>query len=409
MIRSYLATHAFQNVISRDLYSIILQVTGRDLGWFFEDWIYGAGHPIFEVAYDYLPDIGKLHLKVKQVQPSVEGQDLFRLPVTVTIETSTHRFSEQIEVSEAEQDFLLSCPDYPLMVSFDGAGDLVAEIREEKGFQEWIYQAQYDSTAGRIRALRHLAENHPNNEQTLGLLDQILREETSSWHLRAEAALLSGKTCSSGESTIIQMASKDSDYRVRKALAIGLRRVPNRSVSERLQQLLESETHPDVKATLLVSLSLIDPDACRRLIPDFIGQTSWYDEFTIAALKAMQNFAGSEMLNMIKPFTGEKYNYQVRRSAFDAWIQAYPEDPELAERLIDQVSHGGYALRNFSIDALGEIRSTAAEGVLVDVIEKSGDADLRAAAVSSLEKIQLGRAKNRSEIYEKEHDVRKRK
>jgi HEAT repeat protein len=100
------------------------------------------------------------------------------------------------------------------------------------------------------------------------------------------------------------------------------------------------------------------------------------------------------MLGMIKPLTTENFNYQVRRSAFRAWVRANPDDPELTERLIGLVQDGSYDLRNFSIELLGKIRSDRASGILRSEIAQSGDADLRAAAMEALEKINFGRDDN---------------
>ena len=63
----------------------IEESSGQNLDWFFADWVTGGGHPTLEVKYDYLPNHRQIVLSVEQVQPFVEGQRLFSLPVTVTI------------------------------------------------------------------------------------------------------------------------------------------------------------------------------------------------------------------------------------------------------------------------------------------------------------------------------------
>ncbi len=277
----YVDTYSFKNVVSRDLEQIIGQATGKDFSWFFADWIYGGGHPVLEVSYDYLADINQVFLKVKQVQSMVEGQDLFRLPAKITIVTSTERFEYPITISGEYEEILIPCPDFPLMVSVDGAGDLVADIREEKSLQDWIYQCLHDSTAGRIRAARSLVTRYPNEYQTYEVIREMLTIENS-WHIRAEAASLSGLLAFPSKNSIVETASNDPDYRVRKALVIGLSQGPADIASEKLQQILSKEKHRDVQATVLISLSKIDPDVCVGLLPEYIDKISWYDELKIS-------------------------------------------------------------------------------------------------------------------------------
>jgi aminopeptidase N len=57
MIAAYLAKHEYSNVDSADLKEAIERAAGRNLSWFFEDWVVGGGgHPRFEVSYRWAPE-----------------------------------------------------------------------------------------------------------------------------------------------------------------------------------------------------------------------------------------------------------------------------------------------------------------------------------------------------------------
>ncbi len=132
----FLHKHEFSSVISSDFKIAIEEVIGKNLDWFFDDWIYGAGHPIFEVSYNYLANKKLIDLTVKQIQPVIEGQDLFTLPAEITIATSKGTKTENIWVKNKVDQFLLKCDEPPLMVSFDDEGALVSEIRFDKSDKE---------------------------------------------------------------------------------------------------------------------------------------------------------------------------------------------------------------------------------------------------------------------------------
>ena len=188
----YLDLHQLGNVVSNDLLIAIEESTGRNLDWFFADWVTGGGHPIFEVAYRYRAERGMVDLEIAQVQPLVDGQGLFRLPVTIAVATADGIREETVWVEKATEKVLLPAAEKPLMVSFDGGGDLVAEIRFDKDPDELAYQARNDGLPGRMRALGQLARRFPTRPETLEVFGEILAGD-GFWALRAEAAELLGE------------------------------------------------------------------------------------------------------------------------------------------------------------------------------------------------------------------------
>ncbi|HEU4366498.1 MAG TPA: M1 family metallopeptidase, partial [Candidatus Krumholzibacteria bacterium] len=71
-IHEYTRRHAFAVVETQDLMRTVRDVTGENLDWFFEQWVFLAGHPKFRVAKSWDRETGVLHLKVDQTQ-KVEG------------------------------------------------------------------------------------------------------------------------------------------------------------------------------------------------------------------------------------------------------------------------------------------------------------------------------------------------
>ena len=86
MIAAYLKKHEFSNVDSADLKEAIERAAGRNLSWFFEDWVVGGGgHPRFEVSYRWSPERKQVDLTVKQIQADLPFENEFRLPVEIEI------------------------------------------------------------------------------------------------------------------------------------------------------------------------------------------------------------------------------------------------------------------------------------------------------------------------------------
>jgi aminopeptidase N len=85
-INYYAHKYAFQNVETNDFKIAIEEATGYNLKWFFDQWLYKAGYPIFEVKYSYDDSKKLLKLEVEQIQPGDSlTPEVFKTPVDVEI------------------------------------------------------------------------------------------------------------------------------------------------------------------------------------------------------------------------------------------------------------------------------------------------------------------------------------
>ncbi|MEA2647539.1 MAG: aminopeptidase, partial [Chloroflexota bacterium] len=55
-VHEYVRRHRVGLVVTEDFVRVCEDVSGRSLGWFFDQWIFGSGHPEFEVAYSWDDD-----------------------------------------------------------------------------------------------------------------------------------------------------------------------------------------------------------------------------------------------------------------------------------------------------------------------------------------------------------------
>ena len=67
-INHYLVSNANQPVSTEEFRIAIEEATGQSMDWFFDQWLYKMGHPVFEVSKSYDPAAKKLTLNVKQTQ-----------------------------------------------------------------------------------------------------------------------------------------------------------------------------------------------------------------------------------------------------------------------------------------------------------------------------------------------------
>lgn len=381
----YLHKHEFGNVVSDDLKIAIQEVTGENLDWFFAQWITGAGHPKFQVSYKYVPEKKVIDLSMKQVQPFVEGQGVFQLPVSITIVTPAMNRTETIRVSRESEHVVLPSDQKPLMVSFDGAGELVAEIKFEKEPEELAYQSTHDELPGRLWAMRQLAEKYPAHSTTLSVLSGAI-SKSSHWVDAAEAAKLLGEVRTDGALNTIRQALTAKDYRVRKAAVLALRKFGAGGTNV-LKDVITNESHSDVVATAVVSLAKVDEKADVELFKQQLGRASWYDEITIACLKAFSELKRPALASIIKRYASEPYHQYVREAAIVAWGACSPSDKELHRLLVSLAGKATLRLQQKAIDLLGDLYVKDGIPVLEEIVKQDFDANLSVGAKDAMEKI----------------------
>ena len=67
-IRDYYAGHLHGTALTRDVREAFERASGRELGWFFDQWVHGPGHPRLEVEWG--PEAEDLVLSIRQAQPA---------------------------------------------------------------------------------------------------------------------------------------------------------------------------------------------------------------------------------------------------------------------------------------------------------------------------------------------------
>ncbi len=123
-MKGFLDKYKYGNMTTESLENFLEGFTGKDLGWFFSQWVYGKGWP--ELSLDISPDpIGggynKIDINIKQVQPKIYGA-YTHLPVEFGfILTSGDTLYKIAELNDPAQDFTFdSIPDYNFVTVNDG-------------------------------------------------------------------------------------------------------------------------------------------------------------------------------------------------------------------------------------------------------------------------------------------------
>jgi len=116
----YLNRHKFGNVETNDLQKALEETSGKNLEWFFRQWVYGAGSPKLDVIQLYNPKSKTLLLTVSQVQ-KVDGitPESFILPLEIEIKTTNGTKTEKLEIKNRVENFSFKLNGKPTEIKLD--------------------------------------------------------------------------------------------------------------------------------------------------------------------------------------------------------------------------------------------------------------------------------------------------
>jgi aminopeptidase N len=158
-LNNYLTTNAHQPVSTEDLRIAVEEASGQSMDWFFDQWLYKMGHPIFDITQSYDDTKKQLTLNVKQTQkPDLTNAypqtEFFQSFVDVEIDNKIERVWME---PKAENAFTFNVASKPKLVNWDYESTLLKEMKFEKPVDDLLYQMANDKDVlGRRWAMAEL-------------------------------------------------------------------------------------------------------------------------------------------------------------------------------------------------------------------------------------------------------------
>jgi len=159
-INLYLIRHGLQTVETWDLQKAIIDATGINMDWFFDQWIHRGGEPIYSVDWNVraksstnsnnTPNVDVLipefvvEINVKQTQNQDIVVGLFKAPVDIDLlfEDGSHEV-RTLWIDEQQETMQFSSTKKPVTVVFDAGSYLLKTLDMKKSREEWIWQLSH--------------------------------------------------------------------------------------------------------------------------------------------------------------------------------------------------------------------------------------------------------------------------
>ena len=234
-LQLYLKQNAYKAAEADDLRQAFEETTGRDLHWFFNQWFFDKGHPVLDIQHTYNADQHQLSVDISQVQDTEGYRDLFILPIEIAI---FHQDSsvemQKIMMDQKTMSFHFDEMLMPLAVVIDPRDVLLAVVHHEVPPSE--YNMSLIST--------DLSVNH--RISALRMMDDI-------------------------EPVVLEKLVKDTSYTMRALL---ISHLDEKEDGDRLYQLAQVETRPEIQYYILESLMSVDADKAKEVALKLLKTTN---------------------------------------------------------------------------------------------------------------------------------------
>ncbi len=373
-IRHYVRKHAMQVVETNDFKLAIEEATGRSLDWFFNEWLYKAGHPEFEASWSY-DDAAKLvAVTVKQKQEVKDLTPLFRMPVEILVAGGKESRREKVEITEKEHTFHIRLRAKPDMVVFDPDNWVLKKVTFEKGKEELLYQVENGPTiAARIQACEGLGKIL-HDDKVIEALRRTLTKDKFWGVQRAAAKALGEIGTEDAKRVLLTDGVKHPEARVRRGVAeaLGKFREDDEAFGA-LVRLYTKDAKYYVAGGAGKALAELRHKKSLESIRKGMDRPSHADAITRLALAGLATLRDPEAIPVCMAYAKRGKPTFVRMAAIDALgkLGDYLETKrqEIREFLVPLLRDPHMHVRNATCSALATLGDPAAIGELQKVAQ----------------------------------------
>lgn len=282
-LRHFLRTNAYRPVDTHDFMKAVKEATGQNLDWFFDEWIYRPGHPVFDLSTTWDEAARRLTMHVAQVQDTTDGTPIFQMPVRVRLVAPGVDRVEWVWISKREEAFTFDLPAAPLMVRFDEGNVLLKEWTFPRSTDELLYRLDHDDAVGRMWAAGQLTPA-PDDARIEAALIRTARHDAF-WAVR-RAALRTLAAHAYRPALFLQLA-EDPHSRVREAAIDAMTAHADPTLAAFLRATYQRDSSYVVRAAALRALGAVGSEADRPLLEAAATLPSPRDVLARAAREAL--------------------------------------------------------------------------------------------------------------------------
>lgn len=251
-LSTFLHQNQFKPVDTHDLMKTVKEVSGKNMDWFFEQYIFSPGHPIFEVTKVWNESTKKLTVTILQKQDSIPGVPVYTIPVNVGFGFTDKKIIREVWLKNKIERFDFEFYSEPLLVKFDEGNWLLKEITFKKSIEELLYQAEHDDMIGRLAAVNEL-KVFSSNKSVHAAWTKLATRDTF-WAVRKAAIENISKYAADKSIALIKICLKDENSKVRLSAIRLLGDLKDPKMIKLFENVFKSENSYAVQAESLIAI-----------------------------------------------------------------------------------------------------------------------------------------------------------
>ncbi|MBA4312879.1 MAG: hypothetical protein C0417_09640 [Chlorobiaceae bacterium] len=353
-IKLYTERNAFRSVETNDFKNAIEEATGHNLYWFFDQWIYKAGYPEFEVTSKWDKDSRKVILNIKQIQKLDSLTGIFRVPLDIEVWVHGTPIIYCVMIEKKEEIFSFDAYQEPQLVIFDRGSKILKKIQFEKPLEQWIFQLK-NAKAGvdRLLAIDELRW-YVSNELVVNVLAEAVVND-GFWAVREDALWTLGDAKLPSVIDTLITAYGDIDSRVRRASVGVLGKYRDEKALNTLRYAFTNDLSYVVVATALRSLIKVDTPQTAKYLSDAMTRDSHSEIIRQTALRLLGERGDDSSLNIIFSQTQYGVEQNLRITALDIIIERWKEREDVFILLLNLINDPNREIRYAAIRGLIKI------------------------------------------------------
>jgi aminopeptidase N len=376
-LHNYLQINRGKNVVTADLQKAIEEVTGTNVDKFFQQWVYRAGAPKFDVNYTYDEAAHQVKLQVKQTQKAEGMVSIFDVWPDVEIATAGGRKSYPIEVSKADETFTFRADGAPLMVVFDKGDQILKSVEFKKDPALLMYQLKNaEAMTDRADAAVALGDVKDNADAVTALGEAAQHDPF--WGVRAEALKALGKIGGAVAEKQVFGTINDEKPWVREVAVEQLGNFKDdQTLGAKLTDFAANDKAYRVRAAALGALAQLKAPNAFDTLAAAAKSDSPDDTIRVAALRALGTLGDDRAVPVLLEWAGPGKPLDSRGAAIGAVASLDKSNHELTKTITSYLPERHSRVRFSTVIALGRRGDPEAIGPLEDLI-KNGSLSITA-------------------------------
>ncbi|MBL0282325.1 MAG: M1 family metallopeptidase [Bacteroidetes bacterium] len=354
-IHDFLARYPYDNVESNDFEMQFMRSLGINVEWFFDEWIYRGGFPVYSVQYQKQTDFTQITIQQQQIQNGTIH--LFKMPVHVQVHYLDGSFTDDViwvENSSTEVNIPNADKKEVAFVLFDPNSMIYAKVNFPKAYTELKYQAfnapnmmdRYDA----IVMMRELGLELKredliaiyNKENFFGIKSEIISQLANDDN-KSSLALL-------------KTALTDTNPLIRRAVISNIQTL-HKSLEKSATALLADNNYTNIEIAL-TRLSTLTPDKTKKYLEVTANEKGATNNIRITWLEIANRTNNNQYINELVNYSSSGYEFRTRNAAIGALVNLNYCDQAAVANLYNALISSNHRLSTPARNALTKLKAT---------------------------------------------------